>query len=905
MIDRPDVRLFRLIKGGLLFVFCLLAVFPGFGKQQGRGTDYMLVVSVYAEASAWSNDIIIPVINMAAGIENLNVYSEYMNMLLIDNDTLATEFKRRLFANYREHPPRMLLLIGNPAKILLEDVKKHWGDIPILFCADKEYVGTDSLYLKRNPIPPDQRTPLSELVSEYNLTVLQTPVFLRQSVDLMRRMIPGMKELVFLGDDLYINRQDEQELSELMRTDYPELSYRYFSAADMTTGQLFDSLKTIDRKTTGVLYSSWWYKKNFVGNTVLMTDAYRGITTFALPFFSLHPSGIRDSNGIVGGFVYSQEAFNKKLIETISGVLAGRQPRDIPFYFPRGIPTFNYESLVGNGFSLADTPKGAVVYNRPPSFFEQYKYVLFGTVVLFVVALLLFQSKRNRMLQKLSKAQLREIQIGENYTNLFDNMPIIYMQERVVLDESGDPVDTVFCDVNRSFERSFYPKERIIGKKGSEIFPESMPEFLHFIRIAIAERRSITFTYYFKSIDTFYEVVLCCSHMPGIIDVFCLDSTQLHDVQQKLSTTNKKLSMALEIASIVPWKWNLRERTILCDVNRPIELGGLDGDVREEQLSVPDTQYFAKIRREDRERVRRAYRDLAEGRVAKVKEEYRVIVGEGRGRRQEWVEAQAAVETWDGSGKPLVLVGSSQVITERKKMEQELMSAKDRAEESNRLKSAFLANMSHEIRTPLNAIVGFSALLGDESISEEDRNVYMGIVNQNSDLLLTLIGDILDISRLETGKISFTLHPENIVAICQQVISTTAHGRKKGVECVFNPPVESFILKTDSQRLSQVLINLLTNASKFTEKGTIALAFEIQKEQRRILFSVSDTGCGIPRERQERVFNRFEKLNEFKQGTGLGLAICKQIVLRFGGNIWIDPEYTEGARFVFSHPIVP
>lgn len=235
----------------------------------------------------------------------------------------------------------------------------------------------------------------------------------------------------------------------------------------------------------------------------------------------------------------------------------------------------------------------------------------------------------------------------------------------------------------------------------------------------------------------------------------------------------------------------------------------------------------------------------------------------------------------------------------------ELIAAKEKAEESDMLKSAFLANMSHEIRTPLNAIVGFSALLGDESISEEDRNVYMGIVNQNSDLLLTLIGDILDISRLETGKISFTLHPENIVAICQQVISTTAHGRKKDVECVFNPPVESFILKTDSQRLSQVLINLLTNASKFTEKGTIALAFEIQKEQRRILFSVSDTGCGIPRERQERVFNRFEKLNEFKQGTGLGLAICKQIVLRFGGNIWIDPEYTEGARFVFSHPIVP
>lgn len=891
--------MFRSIKGGLLFVFCLLAVFPGFGKQQDRGTDYMLVVSVYAEASAWSNDIIIPVINMAAGIENLNVYSEYMNMLLIDNDTLATEFKRRLFANYREHPPRMLLLIGNPAKILLEDVKKHWGDIPILFCADKEYVGTDSLYLKRNPIPPDLRTPLSELVSEYNLTVLQTPVFLRQSVDLMRRMIPGMKELVFLGDDLYINRQDEQELSELMRTDYPELSYRYFSAADMTTGQLFDSLKTIDRKTTGVLYSSWWYKKNFVGNTVLMTNAYRGITTFALPFFSLHPSGIRDSNGIVGGFVYSQEAFNKKLIETISGVLAGRQPRDIPFYFPRGIPTFNYESLVGNGFSLADTPKGAVVYNRPPSFFEQYKYVLFGTVVLFVVALLLFQSKRNRMLQKLSKAQLREIQIGENYTNLFDNMPIIYMQERVVLDESGDPVDTVFCDVNRSFERSFYPKERIIGKKGSEIFPESMPEFLHFIRIAIAERRSITFTYYFKSIDTFYEVVLCCSHMPGIIDVFCLDSTQLHDVQQKLSTTNKKLSMALEIASIVPWKWNLRERTILCDVNRPIELGGLDGDVREEQLSVPDTQYFAKIRREDRERVRRAYRDLAEGRVAKVKEEYRVIVGEGRGRRQEWVEAQAAVETWDGSGKPLVLVGSSQVITERKKMEQELMSAKDRAEESNRLKSAFLANMSHEIRTPLNAIVGFAKIL-PEITDEMERASIINIIDTNSDQLLMLINDILDLSKIEAGTIEFVDIPANLTDLCQNIYCTLIEKTAPGVQLVFEGAFDNLVTLCDPGRLSQVIVNLITNAIKFTKEGFIRYGYRLRED--RVEFYVADTGLGIPEDKLSTIFTRFTKLNSFIAGTGLGLAICRMIVERQHGKIWAESKLGEGSIFRFNFP---
>ena len=234
----------------------------------------------------------------------------------------------------------------------------------------------------------------------------------------------------------------------------------------------------------------------------------------------------------------------------------------------------------------------------------------------------------------------------------------------------------------------------------------------------------------------------------------------------------------------------------------------------------------------------------------------------------------------------------------------ELIAAKEKAEESDMLKSAFLANMSHEIRTPLNAIVGFSALLGDESISEEDRNVYMGIVNQNSDLLLTLIGDILDISRLETGKISFTLHPENIVAICQQVISTTAHGRKKGVECVFNPPVESFILKTDSQRLSQVLINLISNARKFTKSGSIVFGYELRGDE--IYFFVKDTGMGISPEGQTRLFQRFVKLNDFMPGNGLGLSICKGIVEKMNGSIGVESAGEgKGSTFWFKIPYLP
>ncbi len=238
------------------------------------------------------------------------------------------------------------------------------------------------------------------------------------------------------------------------------------------------------------------------------------------------------------------------------------------------------------------------------------------------------------------------------------------------------------------------------------------------------------------------------------------------------------------------------------------------------------------------------------------------------------------------------------------KREGELAVALAKAEESDMLKSAFLANMSHEIRTPLNAIVGFSSLMQAEELSQEERAEYCAIVVNNSEMLLTLLNDILDISSLECGKIRFNYSSEDIVQVCQHAIMTTAHTRQEGVECRFEAPCDSYMLVTDAHRLSQILINLLSNAAKFTSEGSITVAFEIHPESNEVQFSVTDTGTGIPPELQEMVFNRFEKLKgNKKKGTGLGLAICRQIAVIFGGNIWVDPTYTGGARFVFSHPI--
>ena len=240
---------------------------------------------------------------------------------------------------------------------------------------------------------------------------------------------------------------------------------------------------------------------------------------------------------------------------------------------------------------------------------------------------------------------------------------------------------------------------------------------------------------------------------------------------------------------------------------------------------------------------------------------------------------------------------------ELQESESALRDAKDRAEESSRLKSAFLANMSHEIRTPLNAIVGFSDVLASGGSSEDEQQGYVDIIKTNSDLLLRLINDILDVSRLEADRVTFTFEECDVVPLCQRVLASVSQARKSENEFIFECDRESMDMRTDTQRLQQVIINLLSNVDKFTRNGKITLGLKMDEKQREVLFSVSDTGTGIPLEKQKLVFERFEKLNEYVQGTGLGLSICKLTVEKWGGKIWVDPGYTDGARFVFTHPL--
>ena len=236
------------------------------------------------------------------------------------------------------------------------------------------------------------------------------------------------------------------------------------------------------------------------------------------------------------------------------------------------------------------------------------------------------------------------------------------------------------------------------------------------------------------------------------------------------------------------------------------------------------------------------------------------------------------------------------------KRSQECMIQK--AERAIKKKNMFLSNMSHEVRTPLNAIVGFSAVLSsdDDSFDEDSRKEFCEIIKVNSFQLLKLINDILDFSDFENDNITFNIRPYDAVKLCKEVVETVSASRKLEVELRFDTELSDLVMDTDDARLRQVLINLLVNATKFTKEGSIVLKLEMS-DRNTAFFSVTDTGCGIPLEKQDLIFERFEKLNDFAQGSGLGLSICKLIVTYMKGRLWVDSNYTQGARFCFTHPL--
>ena len=288
---------------------------------------------------------------------------------------------------------------------------------------------------------------------------------------------------------------------------------------------------------------------------------------------------------------------------------------------------------------------------------------------------------------------------------------------------------------------------------------------------------------------------------------------------------------------------------------------------------------------------------VIKGESSKLSRDVRIRRADGN---YTWTRVNVLVRNYQPQDNIIEMLCINFDITELKETERMLIGAKEKAEEADRLKSAFLANMSHEIRTPLNAIVGFSSLL-EEAEDAEEKHLYATIIEENNKLLLQLISDILDLSKIEAG--TFDIIPEQVDAqqLCNELLQSMQVRATEQVEILLAPELPELTFTSDKNRLYQVLLNFVTNALKFTSEGSIVIDYRINGNEVR--FAVQDTGMGIEPEKQEAIFTRFVKLNNFIAGTGLGLPICQSIVTQLGGKIGVESEPGKGSCFWFTHPI--
>ena len=372
-----------------------------------------------------------------------------------------------------------------------------------------------------------------------------------------------------------------------------------------------------------------------------------------------------------------------------------------------------------------------------------------------------------------------------------------------------------------------------------------------------------------------------------------IDNTERIDAMNRIRDFENFFLMISDYAKVGYAKLNLLNRKGYAIKQWYKNLGEEEDTLLDEVVGV-----YTHMHPEDRKRFLDFYDEVRDGKRRHFQGEMR-IRRPGTKNEWNWVSSNVMVTNYKPEENEIEIIGINYDITELKETEAELIQARDKAEMMDRLKSAFLANMSHEIRTPLNAIVGFSDLLVEtEELSE--RQEYIKIVRENNDLLLQLISDILDLSKIEAGTFEFTSGDVDVNLLCEDIVRSMGMKAKGEVELVLDNHLPVCHVISDRNRIHQVISNFVNNAMKFTSEGSIHVGYKLKDGE--LEFYVEDTGIGIEKEQLPHIFERFVKLNSFVHGTGLGLSICQSIVEQLGGRIGVDSEKGKGSRFWFTIP---
>ncbi|RHR37479.1 sensor histidine kinase [Parabacteroides sp. AF18-52] len=431
------------------------------------------------------------------------------------------------------------------------------------------------------------------------------------------------------------------------------------------------------------------------------------------------------------------------------------------------------------------------------------------------------------------------------------------------------------------------PKEYLLDWTEIErwnIPSNSIPTSFHIIKMPFYERYKLQII--IIGILTGIAIILIISYL---IYLYLRENRNKQIAQENLKKGERFLSLALTGGKV--YAFQFRDNMFSFDKEFYIDAGI-------EEKMLPTDEFKACVHPANLENFNN---DVINARQGKIQKNISQIRCNFDGKGYQWWEFRYTYNLEEDIFNGLCLN-----IQQSKEAEQELINARQKAEESDKMKSAFLANMSHEIRTPLNAIVGFSNIIAEEEeveLSTEERKEFLGLINSNSELLLKLINDILDLSRIESGKMDFSFKSCNLTDLMKNIYHTHQVLMPAEVKLQIDIPEKPIVIETDALRLTQVITNFINNASKFTHEGYIRIGYTYDITEETVDIYVKDTGIGIPKEKQQAVFERFNKLDEFAQGTGLGLAICQVIIKRFGGEIRLQSEKGKGSCFTIALPL--
>ena len=875
-----------------IVLICLILISPTLTAQKNTPAnekDYLLFISSINFNESSSKYLYWYIHNRLTD-SNYQIKAESLSVPALKNQEEANILLDKLTSRYST-PPKAIIFIGDPGWMVCQKLfNTIWKDVPtIITVSQKRLPATLELLYSHAPLTYQNTVPATEWRKGYNVTTLEQPFFIKKTILLMKEVLPEMKKIAFISDNRYISSVARNEVSKIIKKDFPELQYEDLS--HFSTETMLDSLQNYD-KHTGVIYYSWFELQNKNDNSYLVDHIQEIINSVSKsPVFLIKDQGL-STNKFAGGHYISFQAYGEKLMETLNLILAGEQARNIPSSEGGKDSSFlNYQHLVHYGISPSLFPEHGIKYiNAPLSFYQQYKYEIYISIG-FLVIIIIFVSLYIYMLKQAKERQERENKILKQneqirifYESVLNNLPVavtiksvdnnfkyifwnqkacefLGYKEEEVLNSNYDFYN------NRGFAHDLQCLDRSLGEKDgyySGIKEYSMnDQEKHFLQIS---KKIIPYN------DSESRII---STITDITDIF--------KNKQQLETLNRKYELTLKAANVITWTINLETQEIDYDPNKKMTI--------EEGRS--------RIHPNDLEKVSQEYYELIMGRTEEIHVIYRTLY---KNKEYRWISSSFIIGKYNEQGEPYIIMGASIDINDQKLLETELRTAKEEAEKANQLKSAFIANMSHEIRTPLNAITGFSELLA-ETEDPKEKEEYLHIIHTNNDILLQLINNILDLSRIESGNLEFIYNNIEVNEIIDLIVqSDNIKKISDQIALHIHKPLSSCVISSDKKRILQVLTNFVINAIKFTKKGDITIGYNLIDNQRTIRFYVKDTGCGIAEDQQKIIFDRFTKLNLFEQGTGLGLSICEMIVKELGGTIGVNSEEGKGSEFWFTLP---